>query len=309
MSWDHGHLPLTDDSDWVAVYECRSLAGCQELALVLQALGIRCKISGEPNLALLVPSADVGRANAELLAYLSEDRNPVPLPPPAPRQSSGIAGVAGYVSLLLMFAYWQSHQSFGVDWLASGRIDSAAVLSGQWWRSVTALTLHLDLAHLTANLVFGAAFGYFAGQLFGTGLAWAGILLGGSFGNYLNAWLQGPGHRSIGASTAIFAALGLLSAFTWRRWRRPGENLLRRWSPIFAGIALLAYTGAGGERTDVLAHLTGFVSGLAMGVAYGAAGKRILLSAQAQRILVMLALFVLALSWVLAIQSNLGRLI
>ena len=46
-----------------------------------------------------------------------------------------------------------------------------------------------------------------------------------------------------------------------------------------------------------------------MGVAYGAAGKRILLSAHAQRILVMLALFVLALSWVLAIQSNLGRLI
>ena len=165
------------------------------------------------------------------------------------------------------------------------------------------------LAHLTANLVFGAAFGYFAGQLFGTGLAWAGILLGGSLGNYLSAWLQGPGHRSIGASTAIFAALGLLSAFTWRRWRRPGEKLLKRWSPIFAGIALLAYTGAGGERTDVLAHLTGFVCGLLIGVAYGAAGKRILLSAPAQRILVLLALFALTLSWMLAIQSNLGRLI
>ncbi len=309
MSWDQEHRPSPDDGDWVVVFECRSLAGCQELSLVLQAHGIRNMISGESHFVLLVPSADVGQANAELLGYLNEDRKPVPLPPPAPRQSSGTAGVAGYVSLLLMFAYWQSHQSFGVDWLASGRIESAAVMSGQWWRSVTALTLHLDLAHLTANLVFGAAFGFFAGQLFGTGLAWAGILLGGSLGNYLNAWLQGPGHRSVGASTAIFAALGLLSAFTWRRWRRPDENLLRRWSPIFAGIALLAYTGAGGERTDVMAHLTGFVSGLAMGVAYGAAGKRILLSAQAQRILVMLVLFALALAWGLAIQSNSGRLI
>ncbi len=74
-------------------------------------------------------------------------------------------------------------------------------------------------------------------------------------------------------------------------------------------IALLAYTGAGGERTDVAAHLTGFVSGLIMGVVFGAAGKRILLSAVAQRVLVMTALFVLALSWALAIQSNFGRLI
>ena len=309
MSWQQEHRPLPDDSDWVVVFECRSAAGCRELALVLQARNIHCKVSGESHRLLLVPSADLSRANAELLAYLDEESKPVPTPPPAPKQSSGIAGVVAYVSLLLMFAYWQSHQSFGVDWLASGRIDSTAVLSGQWWRSVTALTLHLDLAHLTANLVFGAAFGYFAAQLFGNGLAWAGILLGGSLGNYLNVWLQGPGHRSVGASTAIFAALVLLSAFTWRRWRRPGEKLLRRWSPILAGIALLAYTGAGGERTDVLAHLTGFVCGLLIGVAYGAAGKRILLSAPAQRILVLLALFALTLSWMLAIQSNSGRLI
>ncbi|MCH8930463.1 MAG: rhomboid family intramembrane serine protease [Proteobacteria bacterium] len=309
MSWEQEDRALADDGDWVVVFECRSLAVCQELALVLQALAIDCKISAEPRHALLVPGPVANRANEQLLAYLSEIRKPVPQPPPAPRQSSGIAGVVAYVALLIMFAYWQSHQSFGVAWLDSGRMDSTAVLSGQWWRSVTALTLHLDLAHLVGNLVFGGAFGYFAGQLFGTGLAWAGILLGGSLGNYLNAWLQGPGHRSIGASTAIFAALGLLSAFTWRRWRRPDENLLRRWSPIFAGIALLAYTGAGGERTDVVAHLTGFVCGLAIGVAYGAAGKRILLSAPAQRILVMLALFVLMLSWMLAIQSNSGRLI
>jgi len=309
MSWDQEHRPLPDDSDWVVVFESRSLAVCQELALVLQAMDIHCKISAEPRHALLVPGPVASRANEQLLAYLSEARKPVQAQPPVPKQSSGIAGVVAYVSLLLMFAYLQSHQSFGVDWLASGRIDSAAVLSGEWWRTVTALTLHLDLAHLTANLVFGAAFGYFAGQLFGTGLAWAGILLGGSLGNYLSAWLQGPGHRSIGASTAIFAALGLLSAFTWRRWRRPDEKLLKRWSPIFAGIALLAYTGAGGERTDVLAHLTGFVCGLLMGVAYGAAGKRILLSAPAQRILVLLALFALTLSWMLAIQSNSGRLI
>jgi len=309
MNGKSGQRVIPEDCDWLVVFKCRSQAQCQELALVLQSQNIRCKIASESPCELLVPGQELNRAREELHAYLGEAR-PLPPPlPPVPIQSSGIGGVIGYVSVLLLFAFWQSNQSFGIDWLASGRADSGAMINGQWWRSITALTLHADLAHLTANLVFGAAFGYFAAQIFGTGLAWAGILFGGSFGNYLNAWLQGPGHRSIGASTAIFAALGMLSAFTWKRWRRPGESLLRRWSPIVAGIALLAYTGTGGERTDVLAHLTGFVSGLLTGIVYGMAGHRIMLAEETQRILATLTIFVLALAWILAIQSNVGRLI
>ena len=43
----------------------------------------------------------------------------------------------------------------------------------------------------------------------------------GAAANLLGAWLAAPDHRSLGASTAVFAAVAMLAAFTWRRgyWR------------------------------------------------------------------------------------------
>jgi hypothetical protein len=40
---------------------------------------------------------------------------------------------------------------------------------------------------------------------------------------------------------------------------------MRRTAPLIAGVALLAFTGTGGENTDVLAHLAGFIVGSATG--------------------------------------------
>ena len=48
-----------------------------------------------------------------------------------------------------------------------------ALLGGEWWRAVTALTLHVELDHLGGNLAFGAFFGYFIGRYSGTGVGLA----------------------------------------------------------------------------------------------------------------------------------------
>jgi hypothetical protein len=40
---------------------------------------------------------------------------------------------------------------------------------------------------------------------------------------------------------------------------------MRNASPLLGGLALLAFTGTGGENTDILAHLAGFVVGTALG--------------------------------------------
>lgn len=288
----------------ILVFESRTRRACQEMALVLQALDIDATIVAVHDYQLFVGPADADRARAELDAYLVETSRPSPPPgPPVPRHSSGVAGVIAYVVVLLVFAYWQSHRSFGVDWLGDGRLDAGLVVSGEWWRSVTALTLHLDLPHLAANLVFGAVFGLFAAQMLGTGLAWFSILFGGALGNILNAWLQPASHRAIGASTAIFAALGLLAAFTWRRWRRGDETRLRRWAPILAGVALLAYTGTGDENTDIVAHLTGFASGVLLGVIYARVGDRLVPGTRLQLVLAAATLAVLAGSWLLAVSG------
>ncbi|MEY2919071.1 MAG: hypothetical protein RL261_376, partial [Pseudomonadota bacterium] len=51
----------------------------------------------------------------------------------------------------------------------------------------------------------------------------------------------------------------------WRRRADSGERWAYRWAPLIAGVFLLGFTGVGGENTDVLAHLTGFITGSATG--------------------------------------------
>ena len=132
---------------------------------------------------------------------------------------------------------------FNRDWLGAGRLEAGALLRGEWWRAVTALTLHIELDHLGGNLAFGGFFGYFIGRYLGPGVGWLAVLLAAGGANVLNAWAQGAAHRSIGASTAVFAALGLLAAYTWRRGFLRDTPWRARIAPIVAGLGLLGVHG------------------------------------------------------------------
>ena len=106
----------------------------------------------------------------------------------------------------------------------------AAAPRGEWWRAVTALTLHLDQAHLLGNLLFGVAIGFLAGRAFGPGIAWASILAAAAVANYADMLISPSTHRAVGASTAVFAALGLLVGFAWRH----GLTLRERFNYAYA---------------------------------------------------------------------------
>jgi len=82
------------------------------------------------------------------------------------------------------------------------------------------------------------------------------------------------GHSSIGASTAVFGALGLLTAWQFlRRLEHPGRRI-KALLPLGAGLALLGFLGSS-AHADILAHLFGFLSGLVIGFLYGkTAAKR-----------------------------------
>jgi membrane associated rhomboid family serine protease len=152
-----------------------------------------------------------------------------------------------------------------VDWTTTGELAAGRVLAGEWWRAVTALTLHGDAAHVMGNMVFGAFFGYLAGQYLGSGVAALGIVWLAAAGNIANALVQASWHRSIGASTAVFAGLGMVAAFVWGIARQHSLGWARRWAPVVGAVALLAYVGTGDEQTDIVAHLTGFLAGAAGG--------------------------------------------
>jgi membrane associated rhomboid family serine protease len=92
-------------------------------------------------------------------------------------------------------------------------------------------------------------------------LAWLLILIGGTVGNLMNVLVQRPWHTAIGASTAVFAALGLLAAYLWTGKQLIRDSWARRWAPVVGAVVMLAWLGTGGERTDIVAHLTGFLAG------------------------------------------------
>lgn len=285
------------------VYRCATQRDCSEYALVLRAAGIDYLVQKEAReMTLVVAAGDAARARAELDAYARENADRPTHAETVHPHHNGWFGVFGYVAVVVLITYLDHRNIFAQDWTLAGKADAELIRDGQWWRAVTALTLHVDLRHLLSNVVFGGLFGLFAGQMLGSGLAWAGILAAGTMGNLLNAWMRPGAHTSVGASTAVFAALGLVAALAWKRRSYRREGKLARWAPLVGAVILLSYLGTGGVRTDVAAHVTGFLSGAILGALYGRHGRGIMLTPRMQVFLGLVALGVLAVSWSIALS-------
>ena len=284
---------------WIILAERLSAPQAAELALVLEASRIEHRhVATAQGYQLLVPEHSAALAEAQLTSYRREN---VALParrPPPPMIGTGWRGVAVYAGVLMLVAICMRQYAFGFDWLAAGGMDGARLRAGEWWRVITALTMHVDIDHLAANLAFGSFFTYFVARYYGAGLGWLAILSAGGCGNLLNGFLQSPEHRSIGASTAVFAALALLTVLAWRHGLWSATSWRARVAPLVAGIALLAYTGTGGENTDIGAHLTGFVAGFALGWIIVDAR---LIGADLQRTAAVSAVLLLTAAWISAL--------
>jgi membrane associated rhomboid family serine protease len=242
------------------------VAAAREWSLVLDAVGIEhvghSTAEGEE---LWVGATDHGRAAVELDRYLRENRGRQSLPLSWPRYRHATWGVAAYAAVLIAVTAAALYRLGGRNWAGRGVLEIGFLERAEWWRVFTALTLHADLGHLLANLAFGILFAYPASQFVGVGVAWLAIVLGAGAANALDMMLHPPVHSMLGASTAVFVALGLTTAVSWRRRRSHDLTWMQRAAPLVAGVALLAFTGAGGERTDLLAHVLGFLMGIAIG--------------------------------------------
>lgn len=249
------------------VFESRNRQQCSDRALVLASAGIPYEVVDDGiSCALVVPAEFSTAAVEELRLY--EDENPPLAPKPKKRivYQEALPGVVGYVLVVCLVAGMAGYSFFGSDWLAAGRVDGVLIRDGEWWRTITSLTLHGDIQHLLGNLVFGIFYGIFAGRLLGPGVAWLSVVVAAALGNTLNTLLLDVSHRSIGASTAVFAMLGILSGYVFRARLMAQDRWSTKYGPIIGGFALLMFTGTGGERTDIGAHLMGFVCGLGTGV-------------------------------------------
>ncbi len=282
---------------------CRSnRIGCLRYRLVLEATGIPYQVRQESGeFIIVVPASLAAQARTEIDAYAKEDQASPSVRTAVLKQASGWVGVFGYAIALVLVFWLQRQDILSEQWFDAGKTNAGLICQGQWWRAVTALSLHGDLTHLVANIAFGGLLGLFVGQLLGSGLAWMSILFAGAAGNLLNAWVREPGHTSIGASTAVFAALGIVAAYATIRRRDARMSKLARYTPIIGAVVLLSYLGTSGERTDVFAHVAGFLAGLLLGALYGKAGDRIMVGPQVQFLLGIGGVAFLGLSWMIAL--------
>ncbi|MBI4701573.1 MAG: rhomboid family intramembrane serine protease [Deltaproteobacteria bacterium] len=281
----HGRLDLPQLGEEPAPPEPEPLLGpvpsrreASEWGLVLQSQGIPyAQEYARQGWVLRVPAGRYDEALASIEAYEKENAQWPPRPVrDVPRHRASLVLPIAFGALGLFFAVTGPPRA-GSAWFARGTAD-AALLASEPWRMVTALTLHADAKHVLGNVIAGGLFGAVVSRRLGPGVALLGVLVAGALGNAANALYHLPeGHRSIGASTAVFAAVGMLAAIqlTIDRRRRDFETRhrwLRRLGPVAGGLALLGSLGAS-PQSDLWAHLFGFAAGLPVGLALGLAER------------------------------------
>jgi len=243
----------------VLLHLSTDLRRAMDLSLVLEQEGIPHDLRRveDAHWVLEVDDNDAMRAEAAIAAFEQENPPEVRRPDGVLHPTTGavVSGAAFALALLAMYAR-TGPESPGSPWFERGSADAAAILRGEWWRAVTALTLHADAGHVAGNAVLGGLLLALLARSVGPGVASAVMLLSGVAGTLAAAGLLRHDFVSIGASTAVFGALGALAALP--------RDSRRVWMPVFGGLALLAFLGTS-KRADVAGHLCGFASGVLIG--------------------------------------------
>lgn len=205
-----------------------------------------------------------------------------------------LAGLWG--ALILLVCYVSIFQGNGLNTYA--RVygaSSGLILRGELYRCVTALLLHADAVHLVSNMLGIGIFATAVCSVTGWGVGWLMVLASGIAGNLMNAYFYKAGHLSIGASTAVFGAIGILSVLQFfKKIGQPDQRLKALW-PFAAGMALLGLLGSS-KNADLMAHLFGFFSGILLGALYFLAVKHPP-GRRAQAASLLLVAFVLIAAW------------
>ena len=250
-----------------AVRVALSRQRADEWAVVLAAADIphwlRRRLDGW---ALIVPAPDAAAALESLDAYDRENAREGADRGDAVAPSRPVTMVGVYVALLLigLFAITGSRAGRS-EWFQHGEADATRMMAGEWWRAVTALTLHADAPHLLGNALAGALLVTAVCQQLGPGVGLWLVLLAGAGGNALTAAVHGAGHVSVGASTAIFGAVGILAGLRILTPGRVGSRLGKWWVVTATSLVLLALLGTG-PNADLLAHVFGLLAGGALGL-------------------------------------------
>jgi membrane associated rhomboid family serine protease len=287
-----------------AIIPVRSERQAMDWSLVLASQGIEILIAQSPEDGawhLVVPAAEHTRAQAALGQYLLENRQR------AWRQELSWTGLLfdwrAVFWCLLMGVIFTFQNAAQPDLTAAGMMDGRAVLGGEWWRLVTAVSLHHDLPHLISNVTTGLILLGLAMGSYGAGTALLAAWLAGVGGNMTGLLLYGATYRSLGASGLVMGALGLLTVLSLA-FRREDVGA-RQWigRGVLAGFFLLILLGMS-PRSDVVAHVGGFGAGGLLGLGWRGLPERWRKHPLTDHGAALVCGVLVALSWWLALRTR-----
>ena len=229
----------------------------RDYSLVLLSQGIvhRFLRSEEGPFEIFVVPEVEARAREQLELYSRE--NP-PLPLSLSIQPAWVLLVP-VVCTILDFGNFVDRMHF------AGLSDASKVLHGEWWRTITALTLHGDARHIASNLVSG----YIVLNLMSYRIPLARmapfLAVASAVANFFVAFTVQSDYRALGFSTFVFAAIGSLAVIEFRLMPKETHGMLRRFAPLCGAASLAVFLGLG-ENADILGHAYGFIAGAICGL-------------------------------------------
>jgi rhomboid protease GluP len=138
-------------------------------------------------------------------------------------------------------------------------------ITGQWWRLLSALFLHVNLLHVVLNLWALWHVGRLVEKLYGRWMFVFLYLASGTLAG-LASILWDPRQVSVGASGAIFGLFGALFAFLAHDHSNVPRSIVRvHWLSTLPFVLFNLVSGALQPGTDNAAHVGGLVGGFVLG--------------------------------------------
>lgn len=138
------------------------------------------------------------------------------------------------------------------------------VMHGRYWQLLTSIFVHVDIVHLSVNMLFFLIFGFRAEGLFSPEEYFFIYFLSGLSGNLLTL-LMPLNTVSAGASGAIFGIFGASVIYLRKTF---GQSIVG--ALLYSFLLLMMSTGG---NVNIFAHFGGLATGLIIGYALAKSRK------------------------------------
>lgn len=158
------------------------------------------------------------------------------------------------------------------DMITWGANVAALTLTGDAWRLLTSMFLHVGLIHILLNMYMLFAFGPLVEGRFGSARFTLVYLLSGLFGSLLSAEYHGAQGNIVVAAGASGALMGIAGAYLGH-WvvsnaRHESQEQLGMSGPLAQTIGINLVLGLINPAVDNACHVGGLIGGAVLGIAF-----------------------------------------